>query len=98
MDKWARWLQRMLDNGVEVLVAVPGRAAGPSRAGGLRQGPHRSGAAAEDEHDYVAEDLEGRPAAAETTSRHLMAAEKDVVHMAVEMRLDTSWAEIERTV
>ena len=22
MDKWARWLQRMLDNGVEVVVAV----------------------------------------------------------------------------
>ena len=35
----------MLNKGVEVLVAVPGRAAGPSLAGGLRQVPRRSGAA-----------------------------------------------------
>ena len=45
LDKWARWFQRMLDKAVEVLVAVPGRAAGPSPAGGLREGPRRSGAA-----------------------------------------------------
>ena len=36
----------MLDKAVEVLVAVSGRAAEPSPAGGLREGPRRSGAAA----------------------------------------------------